>query len=366
MTYNGASIKLYINGQLNNTIDATGDLKINTRNVSIGSDNGAQKFFNGLIDEVKLFNSALSQTEIQAIYNNQTVASDSDGDGIPDDEDDYPNDPGRAFNNFYPASGYGSLAFEDLWPGKGDYDFNDLVLDYRFTMVTNAANKISDIKAVFVIKAIGAGFSNGFGFQLPNANIQNEHLSITGYNLQESYINLNENGTESGQGKITAIVFDNAKRILQASSGFGVNVTPSAPYIQPDTTRINLSFNVNVYSSEDIDIQNFNPFIIVDGERGKEVHLPDMSPTNLANPIYFGTLNDNSIPGNNRYYKTINNLPWGINIPESYSYTIEKSQILSGHLKFGEWAESGGTLYTDWYQNKTGYRNNTYIYQIPN
>ena len=365
ITYDGFSLKLYINGQLNNSKEVTGTLNINSRNASIGSDNGGQKFFNGMIDEVKFFRTALSQTEIQSIFNDQIVANDTDGDGIPDDEDDYPNDPGRAFNNYYPASTYGSLAFEDLWPGKGDYDFNDLVLDYRFTLVTNASNKISDINATFVIKAIGAGFSNGFGFQLPGSNIINDQINVSGLNLQENYITLNENGTESGQDKITVIVFDNSKKILQASSGFGVNVTPSESYITPDTTQINLNFISNIYTIEDVNIQNFNPFLIIDGERGKEIHLPDMTPTNLANPDYFGTLNDDSNPGNNRYYKTSNNLPWAINIPESYSYTIEKAQIISGHLKFGEWAESGGVLFTDWYQNKSGYRNNSFIYHIP-
>ncbi len=153
---------------------------------------------------------------------------------------------------------------------------------------------------------------------------------------------------------------------MQASSGFGVNVTPSEAYITPDTTRINLSFNTDTYTSEDIDIQNFNPFLIVDGERGKEIHLPDMAPTNLANSEYLGTLHDDSNSGISRYYKTINNLPWAINIPESYSYTIEKTQIISGHLKFADWAESGGTQFTDWYQNKSGYRNESSIYQLPN
>jgi hypothetical protein len=32
---------------------------------------------------------------------------------------------------------YGTLAYEDLWPSKGDYDFNDLVVDYDFNIVKN-------------------------------------------------------------------------------------------------------------------------------------------------------------------------------------------------------------------------------------
>jgi len=64
-------------------------------------------------------------------------------------------------NNF-PATGFGTLAFEDLWPGKGDYDFNDLVLDYKFEITTNSSNYINEVVGTFVIKAFGAGLENGF------------------------------------------------------------------------------------------------------------------------------------------------------------------------------------------------------------
>ncbi len=56
------------------------------------------------------------------------------GDGVPNDEDDYPEDPTRAFNSYDTAS----VAFEDLWPAMGDYDFNDLVLGCTYKIVTNA------------------------------------------------------------------------------------------------------------------------------------------------------------------------------------------------------------------------------------
>merc|ERR1711879_138237 len=54
---------------------------------------------------------------------------DADGDGISDVFDDFPNDPSKAFHtNNYSNS---TLVFEDLWPQKGDYDFNDMVIDYN-------------------------------------------------------------------------------------------------------------------------------------------------------------------------------------------------------------------------------------------
>ncbi len=50
-------------------------------------------------------------------------------------------------------------------------------------------------------------------------------------------------------------------------------------------------------------------------------------------------------------------------VPSSFSYSIEKNDIIKVYLKFGEWAESGGSLYKDWYMDKSGYRDNGLIYR---
>ncbi len=87
--------------------------------------------------------------------------------------------------NLFPASGFGTLAFEDLWPGKGDYDFNDLVIDYQFLITTNTSNYVESVQGTFIIRAIGASFENGFGFQLSPV-INPAHLTVTGYSLNEN------------------------------------------------------------------------------------------------------------------------------------------------------------------------------------
>ena len=364
LTYNGSQLKLYVNGQEKNSKAVSGSLKVNQRPVCFGSDEGAQKFFKGTIDEIYIYGRALGSEEIQEIYNEQPN-TDSDGDGVPNDEDDYPDDPERAFNNFYPSDDYASLAFEDLWPGKGDYDFNDLVLDYQFKTVTSASNKVTEIYGNFAVRAIGASLPNGFGFQFPNDNIQANDITVSGYNLQENYITLNTNGTEAGQEKNTIIVFDNANNILQSTSGSGVNVNPSYPYVEPDTVTITIVFTQGIYSLSDIDIINFNPFLIVNKNRGKEIHLADYPPTSLVNESYFGTSQDDSNPGTGRYYKTKNNLPWAINITESFDYSIEKVEVTYAYLKFYEWAQSSGTSYPDWFKDEPGYRDDSKIYPLP-
>ena len=364
MTYDGQQLNFYVNGQLRNSKAVTGLLYVNSRDLSIGSDDGLQKFFPGSVDEAKFFSRALDQTEIQANFAQTGNAPDQDGDGVPDADDAYPKDPARAFNNYSPAVGYGTLAFEDLWPGKGDYDFNDLVLDYRFKTVTNANNKVSEVMGTFVIRAIGAGFQNGFGFQLPASGIAGADVEAAGMKLKEGLIALNANGTEAGQERITVILFDNVNKIMISPGGFGVNVTPGMPYVKPDTTVVTISLKPGTYTLDDVGLDQFNPFMFVNLDRGKEIHLPNHLPTSLANQAYFKTGEDDSDPATGKYYKTTKNLPWAIRISPGFDYTVEGDQITSAYLKFAAWAESAGIQYPDWYLKSSGYRNEANIYQI--
>ena len=72
MTYDGAVMKLYINGALDGTTSTSGAMNTNNVRLIIGardSSGSVIQFFNGEIDEVEIFNRALSITEVQAIFN---------------------------------------------------------------------------------------------------------------------------------------------------------------------------------------------------------------------------------------------------------------------------------------------------------
>ncbi len=292
----------------------------------------------------------------------EETETDTDGDGCEDEYDAYPNDPNLCLDNYFPANEFGTLAYEDLWPATGDFDFNDLVIDYRFSMPSNAQNYVSQMTATFVIRAFGASYHNGFGFQFMG-NINPNHISVTGSSLTENIITLLPNGLEAGQAKPTIIVYDDAyAQMAHPGSGIGVNTTPDAPYVQPVTITLTINLQPNTYTVSDLSIANFNPFIFVDQIRGKEVHLPNYAPTSLVDVNYFGNYDDTSVPAQGRYYKTATNLPWAINIYESFEYPKEKQPVTSAYLKFVEWVTSGGVLYPDWYKDLPGYRNDSFIY----
>ena len=287
---------------------------------------------------------------------------DTDGDGISNNFDDYPNDVTRAFNNYFPSeNSIGTLAFEDLWPGKGDYDFNDMVIDYNFNQVTNGQNKVVEIKAKIILKAMGASYKNGFGIQIPIDPLL--VASVTGTNLQENFINLKPNGTEEGQSKATIIAFDNGYKILPYPGlpSKGVNTTPGATYVPPDTLDIVITLTTPTALSS-IGTPPYNPFLIVNKVRGHEVHLVNHPPTDLADMTIFGTSQDDSNPATGRYYVTKNNLSWAIDVSGPFEYPVEKAEITQPYLKFISWGESGGSSYYDWYQSKPAYRDPQYIY----
>ncbi len=281
---------------------------------------------------------------------------DTDGDGVPDNLDAYPTDPTRAFNSFYPNEvDYGTFVFEDLWPGYGDYDCNDLVVNFNYTIVTNANNNVVDLIAKLKIKADGASLNNGFGFSL--ATLPENVESVKGCTKVGNSVIIDPVGYEAGHTANTVIIpFDAVNTIL----GQGlVNTIIGGPKVQTEMQKITIHFKTPQAS---IGTAPFNPFMFVDQERGKEIHMKDQPPTELVNPAYFGTGIDASNPAMSFYYRSTTNLCWAFEIPVDFDYPIETVDILQTYLHFAEWAQSSGVQYPDWYMDKPGYRNAANIY----
>jgi len=72
--FTGSAITVYYNGNASPTVSMTGVLDSVTRNVDIGSSGGSSEFMNGKIDEVGIWTSALSASDITDIYNSGVPA----------------------------------------------------------------------------------------------------------------------------------------------------------------------------------------------------------------------------------------------------------------------------------------------------
>ena len=74
--------------------------------------------------------------------------------------DDFPENPELAYKRFFPSEATSArLVFEDSWPKRGDYDFNDLVLDYSACEYLNPDKKIKTLNVTIRILAAGSADS---------------------------------------------------------------------------------------------------------------------------------------------------------------------------------------------------------------
>jgi len=290
------------------------------------------------------------------------TSNDSDGDGITDTFDEFPSDPTKTTISYSPAkSKFATLTFEDNWPKKGDNDHNDLVIDYNFEYINNKENKTLEINANFSLQAIGAAYRNGFGIEFPFSKSLVE--KVEGYKLSNnSYIKLDSNGTEVSENsndKAVIFIFDDAYTLYPDSKDF-VNTKKDLPYLNP----VNLKINIKLKEPTKIeDSAPYNPFLIVNKDRGREIHLPDYTPTNKVNSKFFKTEDDDSVIENGRYYKTSKNIPWVMHFPEKWRYPKEYIPINYAYYYFNKWAESSGQQYKDWYKDIPGYYDPKKLYK---
>ncbi len=298
--------------------------------------------------------SALVTTTLNETTTNELP--DSDGDGVADENDDYPDDADKAFDIFTPGENmFGSIGFEDLYPSKGDFDMNDLVMDYNFQSIANVATGIVELRANFKLKALGAMIHSGYGFTLPVSPDKIER--ITGQNVVTGEeITLNANGTEANQTNSVILLFEDAFRAWTTAYGRTNTITDNG-HVDPMEMSLTIVFSEPI-SALELGYAPYDPFIFYTEDRSREVHLVNGTPTDLASFDFMS--GDDRIGG--EYYKTYDNLPYAIHLPVSFTYPEEEQSITDAFVHFEAWAQSLKTAYNDWYMDNTGYRITSKIY----
>ncbi|MFC1504483.1 Ig-like domain-containing protein [Spirochaetota bacterium] len=71
-TYNGSELKLFINASNTTNLTHAGAIDINDNSLNFGWSYGGGNEYNGFMDEIRLYNKALSQEEISNLYNSYT------------------------------------------------------------------------------------------------------------------------------------------------------------------------------------------------------------------------------------------------------------------------------------------------------
>lgn len=242
----------------------------------------------------------------------------------------------------------GALAFEDYWPKKGDYDLNDVIVNYHSTVVTDADNHV--IELIDTLKVVNDGadalYKNAFGYELGILPDAIESVTIDRKGAVSSF-KVDAKGLELGQnGMAVVMLFDNHKLSLGKSIVVHTKIKSSA--------AIKLGSGV-MYPP-------YNPFIIAQASNNsgigrKEIHLPKTyRPTALAGGL--GTGDDVSTPTIWYISKPDNKAiqyPFALHVPfdtnyRSFIFPTEGGIINDQYPAFTDWVKSNGSNYKTWYK----------------
>ncbi|MGF1766883.1 LruC domain-containing protein [Enterovibrio makurazakiensis] len=276
------------------------------------------------------------------------------------------NNPDVTVTSVYPSSdGYATLAFEDNWPLKGDYDFNDVVWRYRITEEMNGQRELKSISADYTLQAMGAGYSNGFAVHLPNVDPSN----VASVSLTRNGVAVTHTIQQSNVGETVLIVSENLRDDLEP---LGV-LTESCPFYRTQTacvdsqlSRLDYQLNVELITPVAravVGYPPYDPFIfastgIYHGDFAAfppgiswQLHLKQFDGTSDINNAFFNIHDDNS--GGSESFLTENNMPWSINIRDEWSHPLENTDISHAFTTFADWVTSSGETNTAWYEAAT-------------
>jgi hypothetical protein len=227
------------------------------------------------------------------------------------------------------------IGFEDNYPEQGDYDFNDLIVDYDVQQVNKTCWDLNLLTTTRTVEAInltaqpvanGAFYELGFGIALNIPSAGNANETIVDF-------------FESARLEFAGVtdIFVNTKGPVLTAPAKSFTVVP-ATTVDPDNFTLEI-----------------NPFLFMKDNKSHEIHKKGYSLTsrgaypNLANY-------DNPVAidfGSTPFMETTTGLPWAIEIKNTTKYPVEFCPITQAYSKFASWANSNGTVDADWETTST-------------
>ncbi|MEG1607329.1 MAG: LruC domain-containing protein [Mucinivorans sp.] len=275
-----------------------------------------------------------------------------------------------------PAYGMGTLMFEDLYPAYGDYDFNDVVINYsvHLASLSNNKNQIDVLTATFRVASLGgtlpfefymqlddvraSNVNKDYGCQVTNSKNARDKVTITKLSLDKSdgpvafaiggiKANKNTNSTLINSLRTQKTLFENQL----------VEVTVSIIFDKAVDIETLKDGKINFFIAKEVPSDNYQLY---------EIHCADYAPTSSGEAEYWKCRNKSNLTDKcTQSYTSNTNLVWAINIPTKIQHLYESKvvetadgknkveyDITDAYPQFKQWATSGGLDCKTWYYDK--------------
>lgn len=292
------------------------------------SNAGCDNDFNDLV--LRLTSTPPEIVEDFALANELPVLNgDTDGDGVPDSVDDFPDDTTKAIDNRYPsASEYFTVAFEDMFPDVGDADYNDFVGIGSYHEHLNAAGQLVELQGQIQIITRGASRDAAFHLRIDGLPAGSWTIDRRDWTEQPS----GSDAGSHGGGALDLTLFPSNREALPPFN--------TAEGLEPERGSVaRFSYVPNSpFDPSTMEQAPYDPYLLM-LSTGFDIHT-------VGKAALPGSVN----PGGYETFIDANGFPWGLVFPEPWDPPNETVHIEDAYTDFGSWRTTSGTNKKTWYR----------------
>lgn len=267
--------------------------------------------------------------------------ADLDGDGVPNQYDDYPTNPTLAFNINFPSY---DLLYEDMYPqASSDWDVNDLVVKMVITAATNKATQVKKLFGSAELMARGADGAYVSDFHL-NLTLPSALKGSATQSLLNPYgVTVNTLTTVFDNSILDLKLFTHTGTLFATTNASLIDTQMNKPYYKGSKAIFTITFDSASFKLQDKTFPPFDPYLMVQNPKlGKtfDIHLP-------FNDAIAGSQN----PGDYPYAHFIddNNFPYVMMLPTNFAWPLETVRVSTAYPDFIKWVSSAFSDFTTWY-----------------
>lgn len=247
---------------------------------------------------------------------------------------------------FYPSSSnYYTVAYEDLFPSKGDYDFNDLVVAYQVFFHLNSNNKLVKISGSSVILAKGAAFDHDWRLKidLPNSTTGSfsSNLFYPASDGRESVVTNKE-----FSGSFNETIFANTQNLYPVFNTFVENT-----FHQGARATFEINLNTSVPLSQ-VSTAPFDAYLFVHDTQ-YEIHRVGFNASEESFNISNGKTS----------FIDENGFPFAMLLPTLWSFPFENRDLGEAYPGFINYILSGSSTNLNWYSTPAATKTKNYTFQ---
>jgi LruC domain-containing protein/uncharacterized repeat protein (TIGR01451 family) len=243
-----------------------------------------------------------------------------------------------SWNSFPSGNTHYFVAYEDMYPKLGDYDFNDLVVAYQVQFGMNSNNQVVKIMGNAYLLAKGAAYSHDWHVRinLPAGVKTAVGCSTALAATPQTRFNCNGVTPPVASGTVDVVVFADTGKIFPSQftdyRKVFTNTLFGAAYLKgpKSTFIINLDQPVD---PANIGTAPFDPYLYVRDTK-QTIQLLQFNPA----------------------IKDANGYPYAMLMPSGWNWPYEKTDIRKAYTQFNDFAATQGASSVNWYNFPAKYQ----------